>query len=147
MSTWDCWLLEVLGPGPQVQFLRRLFHTPGKLYLPPSWLREGWVTWICMASFTLHSNHLGSTSKMFAFSIIILWSGFSICTCLDTSDVVVLDLLCSWKHCFKDLSIYPIYEAGQVSCGIWYTGPTTVSFGSLSLGHTSKYLRVLVGLK
>ncbi len=49
VSFYKVWLLlEVLGPSPQVLLLRILVHTLGKLYLPPSLLRDGCVTQMCM---------------------------------------------------------------------------------------------------
>ncbi len=71
-------------------------------------------------------------------------SGWSECTWRDTSDVTELGLLCSKKHCFNDLSVSPMYVAGQFSHDIWYTGPTTISFFNLSLGLTSSCLSVLL---
>ena len=124
-----------------------LFQIGGRLYCPPSLLSEGFKARMCIASFTPLSNHLCSTSSIFVFSNMMVWSGLSVCMCFETSDVVELGLLCSPNLAFSEHSVSPTYVSSHSSQLILYTGPTTLSFPTGSFGWTNSWRRVFVGLK
>ena len=67
-----------------------------------------------MASLTPLSNHFSSTSKILTLSKVMLWSGWSQCTCLDTSKFTQLGLLCSMNLDFRDLPVSPMYDSSDV---------------------------------
>ena len=84
-----------------------LFQIGGRLYRPPSLLSEGFKARMCIASFTPLSNHLCSTTSIFVFSNMMVWSLLSVCMCFETSDVVELGLLCSPNLAFSERSVSP----------------------------------------
>ena len=111
-----------------------LFQIGGRLYHPPSLLSEGFKARMCIASFTPLSNHLCSTSSIFVFSKIMVWSGLSVC---------VLRPLMWWNSVSYVLQIWPSWAFGFPNiCGshssqlILCTGPTTLSFPTGSFGLT-----------
>ena len=124
-----------------------LFQIEGRLYCPPSLLSEGFKARMCIASFTPLSNHLCSTSSIFVFSNMMVWSGLSVCMCFETSDVVELGLLCSPNLAFGERSVSPTYVASHSSQLILYTEPTILSFPTGSFGWTNSWRRVFMGLK
>ena len=135
------------GLARPTRSLRRLVHTLGSWYRPPSLLREGLLTLMYIDSFTPLSNQLGSVVRICTDLSFTLWSGLSVWICLDTSDVTLLGLRCSLNRAFKDLSVSPMYAASHEVHGIWYTGAHTFSLGMVSFGRTSCCRMVLLGLK
>ena len=67
--------------------------------------------------------------------------------CFATSEVVELGLRCSLNLDFRDLSVSPTYVASHFSHLILYTGPTTFSLSTGSLGLTNSWRNVFIGLK
>ena len=69
------------------------------------------------------------------------------CICFAASEVMELGLQCSLNLDFRDLSVSPTYIASHSSHLILYTGPTTFSLSTWSLGLTNSWRNVFVGLK
>ena len=63
--------------------------------------------------------------------------------CFATSEVVELGIQCSLNLDFRDLSVSPTYVASHSSHLILYTGPTTFSLSTGSLGLTNSWRNAL----
>ena len=127
----------LLGLSAFTLFFMMLSHTGGRLYLPPSLLRLGFSALRQMASFTPLSNHLGSVVRILVLSSSTVCSGWSVCICFATSEVVELGLRCSLNLAFSDLSVSPTYVASHSSHLILYTGPTTEEGASSPSSRTT----------
>ena len=87
----------------------KLVHTAGRRHHPQTLLRDICTTRIrcVLPPSHPHSNFLFSTFTMLTLSQLIVWPGLSLLTCCDASDVILLDLQCSWRWVLRNCWVSP----------------------------------------